>query len=218
MAGIFDRIGGGVQNAVARGSVYNPTTGQYAPGGLRWQRMVQGGLSRIGGPQGALASLIWGKFTDRSPEAQRFDRGLQVAPHILPNGWRDAQMPQAGMSVPNVGMQGYVPQGVNMGQANGLSGLVMGNQFNNAVDARTNASLNNRLASNEALIAQQLSAALNAPQGGWVAGGGGARGAFSTGGYASEDARQATIDGTQQALHEAAARSPNNRQLHNYSF
>lgn len=215
MAGFWDRVGGGVQNAVARGSVYNPTTGQYAPSGIRTQRMIQGGIARTG-PMGALASLIWGKATDRSPEAQRFDRGLQVAPHILPNGWRAGQMPQAGVSVPNVGMQGFVPQGVNVGQANGLSGLVMGNQFNNAVDARTNASIQGRLNSNEALIGQQLSAALNAPQGGWVAGGGGARGAYSTGGYASEAQRQANMAATQQALQESRNQTPNNRQMNNY--
>lgn len=221
MPGIFDRIGGGVQNAVARGSVYNSTTGQYAPGNVRWQRMVQGGLARMGGPGGALASLFWGKATDRTPAAQRFDRGLQVAPHILPGGWREGQIPQAGVSVGNVptiptwGTNHYAQY---TPQSNPLTSMFNQGQFNASVDRGVNQSINNRLASNEALIGQQLSAALNAPQGGWVAGGGGARGAFSTGGYASEADRQATIDGTQQALHEAAARSPNNRQLHNYRF
>lgn len=160
MAGIFDRIGGGVQNAVARGSVYNSTTGQYAPGNVRWQRMVQGGLSRLGGPQGALASLIWGKISDRNPQAQRFDRGLQVAPHILPNGWREGHMPQAGMNIgPYQGGVTYptmsmgAPMGAGMG---GALGALVGNRM----DAGAARQLDATLARNEDRIGAELSANL----------------------------------------------------------
>lgn len=46
--------------------------------------------------------------------------------------------------------------------------------------------------------------------------GGGARGAFTFGGYANADHRNASMAATQQALRDAATRSPNNRQLSNW--
>jgi hypothetical protein len=46
--------------------------------------------------------------------------------------------------------------------------------------------------------------------------GGGARGAFTFGGYQDADHRNASIAATQQALQESRNRTPNNRQMNNY--
>lgn len=46
--------------------------------------------------------------------------------------------------------------------------------------------------------------------------GGGARGAFTFGGYQSPEHREQSIAATQDSLRMAAARTPNSRQMHNY--
>lgn len=58
----------------------------------------------------------------------------------------------------------------------------------------------------------------NAPASPRIMSGGGARGAFSAGSYASPEARAASISATQQALQEAFARQSGTRQSNNYEF
>lgn len=188
----------------------------------------------FGGPLlGKAASALVGKAADNWVDTGNIF-GTR-APYMINSANTPGVNPSYGMTPIDIGGQLASREGVignqlsaGMGAprpAGFLAGPMFGAQtpqygqqgINGYTDARVNESINGRLARNEALIGQQLSAVLNA-RGGWVAGGGGARGAFSTGGYASEEARRASMEATQQALRESQNRTPNNRQQHNHAF
>lgn len=132
MAGsIGRRIGGTLANQVAAGNVYNPYTGQMAPGGVQGARFGFGAAQQLGGPVGSLIGGIgnW-LFTRNNPQAQAFDAGIR--------GWKGItqQFSQnqrgLGQWLQQQGRQGYHPNYAApsttglMRSTGGISGLSFG--------------------------------------------------------------------------------------------
>lgn len=195
------RFWGGVVNAVLPGAPYNRHTQTYNPAALRTS-IISGAV----GNANPLAGQLTNMFMSRNPQVQGHYAGMRGWDGMLADfksNQKAMQGYQPGMSVPNVGMQGFVPQGVNMGQVapsvpmSGLAGLM----------TQQDAALNNRLASNEQRIADSLSARMTAmPAQVGPSGQGGARGAFG-GGWTGEAAQGIAQGLSDQARFNSSAAS-----------
>lgn len=229
-------VGRGVDRILS-GSNYNPQTGQYSNIGggiLGTVGRVGAGIGTTfltGNPMlGKFAANRVGRVADTLVDGGSVSDAARAAVTPNPNGFLGQMFSggNAGPLPPNMQQMrapGYSP-GMNVGNIgfggfqtpslNGYTGSV-GQGSMDAAISRGIQSGHDALASR---AQTKLDSGFNAHVpggGGWMAGSGGARGAFSTGGYANADARAASIAATQQALQAARAATPNNRQMNNYA-
>lgn len=213
-----NRFWGGLANAALPGTPYNRYTQQFNPAATR-ASLITAGVSQVN----PLAGTVTGMFMNRNPRVQAHYAGLQGYEGMASDfnaARKQAMNYQPSVSVPNIGMGGGGLAGLALGGYSPMAGAPVGQ---GSMDAAIGRGIQQGHDAMSARAQGKLDAAFNGMPagsvpmgGGWVSGGGGARGAFSTGGYASADARAASIAATQQALQEGRNQESGVRQSHNF--